>query len=342
MPITWTDNQVGYVSLLGSRFPCKEEGCHVFSCFPSSLNIMDEEGNLFTLVAHERQLHPRSAVVVGNMLKDPIFSRVRTKNERVWVNPIGIFFQDGQWVSLLKAKQMPPKRESPPFEISIDWQTLIGRTDLFELLQKGQNSELTVSNLLGRTGAKTKIGSLYFHYTALLFDGFSQRDGTLALQASLGLLGLGPGATPSGDDFLCGFLLALTLLLNSNQKPLSGFDSSFFIQYKENLKQLLYSKNPTTAISQQLLTLGCDGLFSQSLVLLANSFVYPQKNENQFIASLHLLAKMGHSSGYDTATGLLLGLLLFMPESEQRRSIHALPVFLHGSRNDRGNPCPSI
>jgi hypothetical protein len=299
---------------------------------------MDGKGNLFTLVAHQRQVHPRSAVVVGTIRNDTIFSKERTKNEKVWVNPLGIFFQNGQWVSLVKAKRIPAQQESPPLGISIDWSKLVGRTDLFELLQKEQDSELTVSNLLGRTVTKTRIGSLYFQYTALLFDGFSRKDGPLALQASLGFLGLGPGATPSGDDFLCGFLLSLQLLLNSDYNQLNGFDYSFFKQYKESLKQLLYSRNPTTAISQQLLSLGCEGLFSQSLLLLANSFIYPQTSENQFIASLHLLSKMGHSSGYDTATGLLLGLLLFMPESEQRRSIHALPVFLHGSTNYRGNP----
>jgi hypothetical protein len=342
MPITWTDNQVGYISLLGSRFPCKEKGYHVFSCFPSSLNIMDGEGNLFTLVAHQRQLHPRSALVVKNARIDPFFSIVRPKNERVWVNPMGIFFQGGQWVSLLKAKQMPPKCEAPPFGISIDWPKLLGRTDLLDLLQKGQDSELTVSNLLGKTAAKTKIGTLYFTYVSLLFDGFCHSDGALALQASLGLLGLGPGSTPSGDDFLCGFLLALHLLQNSNQFQLVEFDQSFLSQYEESLKQLLHVKNPTTAISKQFLTLGCEGLFSQSLVLLAKSFVYPQTNDNQFIASLNILAKMGHSSGYDTTTGLLFGLLLFMPESEHRRNIHALPVFLYGSRNDRGNTCSAI
>jgi hypothetical protein len=273
---------------------------------------------------------------------NPFFSIVRPKNEKVWVNQHGIFFQGGQWVSLLKAKQMTPKREAPPFGISIDWARLKGRIELLELLQKGQDSELTVSHLLGTTVAKTKLGLRYFNYVALLFEGFLHSEGILALQASQGLLGLGFGSTPSGDDFLCGFLLALHLLQNSNQFQLVGFDSSFFVQYEESLKQLLYCKNPTTAISKQFLTLGCEGLFSQSLVLLAKSFVYPQTNENQFIASLQVLSKMGHSSGYDTTTGLLLALLLFMPESEHRRSMHALPVFLHGSRNDRGNPCPSI
>jgi hypothetical protein len=327
MPITWTETLVGTASLLGSRFPVEEVGCQVYACTQSSLNIMNGKGNLCTLVAHPVQLHPLSAVVTLSRGGSSFLSLKSTEKETVYINSQGIFFQSGQWISLQKAKRMPSKLESPSMENPIDWSRVYERIEILDNLQRRKPTQLIISSILEKQDRSDRFPVLFSNFVSMLFDGFSHQNLVVALKATKGLLGLGPGSTPSGDDFLCGFLLLLKMLAVEKQSFPIAFPPSFSVCYLKGFQKLLCGSNLTTAISRQFLSLGCAGLFSQSLVMLGKSFVYPQSDDVSFIESLRLLNTMGHSSGYDAATGLLLGLLMFMPDSVQRGS-HEFPVLL--------------
>lgn len=98
------------------------------------------------------------------------------------------------------------------------------------------------------------------------------------------LVGLGEGLTPSGDDVLVGWMAAARCQ-GQILPPLNGL------------------KQATNTISASFLDAAERGLFSAALVALAHSLT-----GGPVEASLAALASMGHSSGLDAATGLLMGL----------------------------------
>ena len=115
-------------------------------------------------------------------------------------------------------------------------------------------------------------------------DGGPAALGDLAAQ---GLIGLGPGLTPAGDDALGGALMALRLLRENER--LAGLDEA--IQRQGRFTHL---------ISRAHLRAARRGLtaepFHEVLRLLG-------RGSTSLTAGLRALAEMGHSSGWDALTG---------------------------------------
>ncbi len=109
-------------------------------------------------------------------------------------------------------------------------------------------------------------------------------------------LGRGKGLTPSGDDHLVG-LLAIHTLFNSF--------NPIFIQ---TLHKIIEHESVTTDIGKEYLLYALKGEFSSSIVNILNSL--PEtRHPLVFIKHLQQLITMGHSSGVDTAFGMLIGLM---------------------------------
>ena len=111
------------------------------------------------------------------------------------------------------------------------------------------------------------------------------------------LLGLGPGLTPSGDDFIIGYLAACHTLggLSKNEK---------IKEIDESLSPIF--RSTTTNISCHYLTKALKGEFVESLASLMSSFV----TSNNYMYSQDIsnaLNKHGHSSGVDCCFGVLIG-----------------------------------
>ncbi|AEV28070.1 Protein of unknown function (DUF2877) [Sphaerochaeta pleomorpha str. Grapes] len=328
MPITWTETLVGTASLLGSRFPIEEVGCQVYSISRSSINIIDRNGSLLTLVAYPKQLHPLSAVVEQSLAGNSFLAWHINENQTVHITKDKIEFEGGKWVSLLKAKRVPPESEAPHKDGKVDWPKIYDYIQILNTLQQKKRTQLQISCFFNQTENRSFFSLVFQCLATKLFEGYVHQDLQSVLQATEKLLGLGPGSTPAGDDFICGFLLLLNIVSGKETPEGVAIDPTFSTLYREKLQQLLHTTNLTTVISRQFLLLGCEGLFAQGLVRLGNACIYPQSDNTLFIESLLSLDTMGNSSGFDVATGLLLGLLVSMPVSAQRRD-YELPVFLH-------------
>lgn len=105
------------------------------------------------------------------------------------------------------------------------------------------------------------------------------------------LLGLGPGLTPSGDDFLCGFFAGL-ILSGKNEHPLS-------LGLKTAVQQHMADTND---ISAAFLQSSLNGEFSLPVIELVS---LPDKNK--IYSNFN---KIGHSSGFDTLCGIDFALRL--------------------------------
>ena len=119
------------------------------------------------------------------------------------------------------------------------------------------------------------------------------------------LLGLGMGLTPSGDDFLCGLLIALQL----PHSPFAG-------QRAPLQAQVLAALSHTHAISAAFLR---DAAACQ-VSAAVQAFIAALHGEQPLAPALSALTSLGHRSGFDLLSGLLAGL----PHSTHRR-IHLCP-----------------
>jgi hypothetical protein len=123
-------------------------------------------------------------------------------------------------------------------------------------------------------------------------------DSHACAEAAHEMIGLGPGVTPSGDDILIGFLAGLHSMAGNNkerQSFIQEFGSAIFLLLKE-----------TNEISRTYIQHAIKGEFSSSIVALIDAI---RKGEQlQLLTSTENAMRVGHSSGMDSVTGLLIGL----------------------------------
>jgi hypothetical protein len=127
---------------------------------------------------------------------------------------------------------------------------------------------------------------------ARAFAGGGGKEPASLRQAVSGLVGLGAGLTPAGDDFLCGFLAAA----RSGRPALAD---ALGEAVKENLGR-------TGSVSAFLLRCAIEGFWPAPLVDLAEALAL--EREAASLSALGNLCSLGHSSGSDIATGWLSGL----------------------------------
>ena len=114
-------------------------------------------------------------------------------------------------------------------------------------------------------------------------------------EAAAHLVGLGPGLTPAGDDFLTGYLAALWSRAGFGAKQEAGLTALAAVLAP------LFAR--TNAISRQMLDDAAHGRFAQALVDVTLAL---SGAGNINAAAARALAS-GHSSGADALCGLLFG-----------------------------------
>ena len=132
----------------------------------------------------------------------------------------------------------------------------------------------------------------------LLDRGAASLDPAQAVKALEQLAGLGPGLTPSGDDFIVGYLASLTsrCQLERGLRP-------FLNRLTGPLARLAGASNP---ISRQFILNAVEGEFAEGLTQLVAAIAAPDRQLAREAAER--VASMGHSSGCDSLLGLLFGL----------------------------------
>jgi hypothetical protein len=126
----------------------------------------------------------------------------------------------------------------------------------------------------------------------------SSADADIAAQALGQLVGLGPGLTPSGDDFIVGYLAALW-----SRSPLEPAVRSLLAGLAEPIERLAADAN---LVSRQFLLDAAAGEFSQALADLVSAMA--ADDARRTLAAAARVVRIGHSSGADSLVGLLFGL----------------------------------
>jgi len=116
------------------------------------------------------------------------------------------------------------------------------------------------------------------------------------MQCLIDLIGQGPGATPSGDDFLSGLLLGLCTVSDVNVR-----------ERVQGICQILIStaQGRTTPFSQELLTEACKHRGSEPAIQCLRTLTATDFSDRQRRDSAQALLELGHTSGMDLLAGLL-------------------------------------
>jgi hypothetical protein len=115
--------------------------------------------------------------------------------------------------------------------------------------------------------------------------------------ALIGVLGVGEGLTPSGDDLLVGVLAGLDLLRDAAPEIASC---------RRELAHALRPKlrTGTSRLSAQLLEAAIESLYAEPLLRLLEVLATGEDP----IEAVPLVLAQGHHSGRDTMRGVILGL----------------------------------
>jgi hypothetical protein len=133
--------------------------------------------------------------------------------------------------------------------------------------------------------------------TRQLLDALSRADFESARPCAVSLLGLGPGLTPSGDDYLVG----LFAVLNIDGSPCQGWLNG-------GTDVLADAAQLTHAISLAALTEAAGGRVRESIQTLIEALMHG--TPESLVDPLHRVLAIGSSSGADLVAGILAGLEL--------------------------------
>jgi len=162
-----------------------------------------------------------------------------------------------------------------------------------------RNRALVPWSNLWATDCEGEIWDSLRSASALLRRGLLNRDKQLTCQATMHLIGAGPGLTPSGDDFLIGLLLALRLADSCEQSSLDHI--------RQSLCALVDAVAPATTNihARSYLYAACRGQAAEVVTDAIHGVMTMGKGGK---SPLRKLLSFGGSSGWDTLAGICVGL----------------------------------
>lgn len=262
----------------------------VHSVFDKAVNLELGSGGLFTLACRELDDAPNTARLdiagfdtSGIAVDDP-------------VDGSGDRLRVGQRAAVLLAAASPWEARLPTFPAaggSLPTQLPLARLHL------GRHGEAGGMVAPGgdESGFALELGAVLRDRAALLFDALSQARFACARRHALSMLGLGPGLTPSGDDFLVG----LFAVFNIDGSPCQGWLGG-------GTDVLTGAGRSTNAISLAALTQAADGRVRESVATLIEALMHG--TPESLVEPLRRVLAIGSSSGADLVAGILSGLEL--------------------------------
>ena len=292
----------------GSDVPSGVFPVRVHSVFRAAVNLRPPEGDLLTLLSAEADDMPRG-VRLGSMEDFSSLGLV--------VGDMGVFAVDAivlrpsGGLSAFRVDCAAARRidsQSPP-TLGGDRSRWGAGIALLDALQKRAATDLRVAPLLLAAKPSGAMGERLTQAALDLGRSVKARRLDAMRGAAARLVGLGPGLTPAGDDFLCGFMYAgrcRAVARASRSRLLARFDKA--------VGGLL---GRTTDISAAMLRGALAGRVSCALTALAEACAGVAGSDLE--GAILRLAAVGHSSGLDAATGFFYGATIWGVEDRRTR-----------------------
>jgi hypothetical protein len=272
----------------------------VHSTFQSALNLrLNGESGLLTVIASKEGDLPQGIRV--NAPEGFSFEEFQTGERVVCKDGILQFGNRSLAVQLNGARRWKCNLSMLNFDptnpaVSTAW------THVWEALNKRQRlkgAEIVAENVLllgasSRAGISGRVGEAMRDLLSA-----ARRYDLSDVPAIASLIGLGPGLTPSGDDLLVGYMAGLWC---------GARDFSERTRFISKLgKTMIDLSHKTNEISRTYLYHAVQGQVSSRLADLAGAICHGD-NPRHLLETAETAMSLGHTSGMEVVTGLLMGL----------------------------------
>ncbi len=285
---------------IGSRAPCRFVRGGVHSVFRQACNIELDDGALVTLLGQEPGNLPHG---IRCLLPEP-------EDFQVWLRPGQAVATDGSLLRISEAGVAVDLSGAAHWRCGLDGCAIdpdaepsvralrAARLVLQQQAPRNGFAPLLLRDAAPGSSLEQAMQTRLRQTLPALSRAGSSLDCGAAAQALGQLAGLGPGLTPSGDDFIVGYLAAL--YVRCLREPLLR---AFLVGLIAPVTRLAAAGN---SISRQFMLNALAGEFSESLAQVV--LAVAAHDELRLRQSAARLVRVGHSSGADSLVGLLFGL----------------------------------
>ena len=279
---------------------------HVHSVFHSVVNLRLHTQDLLTVIANKSDLNSPRYIAIET-LDDVDFTKLISHGQPLSCRGEVIRFS-GSRISIdlrfaAKEKKSFVKSKKSFLEKKINTNWIIAWNFLLDIKKKEglalalddkQSVDLFHRSLIART---QKI-------IPQLLISIQTKNIGLAKNVGQKLLGLGPGLTPSGDDFLLGFIVGSRASVREEEHRV------FLNNFGHHLKN---QKSNSVDISLDQLNSVISGRCSYPITDLCNSILNCD-GKDKINYEFNKCLDLGHSSGMDSTFGLLCGMVAWKKE----------------------------
>jgi hypothetical protein len=261
----------------------------VHSTFSRTFNIKCfENGDLYTIACNRLDNGPNTLIVDIDNMKP---MKIET-NDRVFVEENLLYIGDQLTISIDRAGKWESVLSTYPCNVDILKRNLMKMKDIINIHGVGGGMK---KNIITLNPFEAEVSNMLENRTLLLLNELLNGRISSALPHAVSLIGLGPGLTPSGDDFLTG----LFTIFNMKNSP--------FYPYRLFCEDVIKkAKTLTNDISYMTLKKAAFGKVRESIISLLNSLLV--EDEEDLILSLNKLLNIDSSSGTDIALGIVFGM----------------------------------
>ncbi|WP_419953981.1 DUF2877 domain-containing protein [Neobacillus niacini] len=261
----------------------------VHSTFNRTFNIKClENGDLFTIACRKLDNGPNTLIINADNMK----SQKIEVNDPVRVVENLLLIGEKLTISIDKVDKWESVLPVYPSNEEILKRNVIKMKEYLNVHGVGGGMK---KNIITQNPFEIEVSKMLEKRTVLLLNELLNNRISTALPHAISLVGLGPGLTPSGDDFLTGLFTVFNM------------KNSVFYPYRSFCEEVLKkAKTLTNDISYMALKKAANGKVRESIISLLNSIVV--ENDQDLILSLNKLLNIGSSSGTDIAYGIVFGM----------------------------------
>ena len=294
-------------SIIGSSVPSGNFSVKVHSVFQKAINLQLFEvpplkqnasfsKNDFVTILNINSINHPKSICLTTVEDFTIYNLELNTSGNFDMNGITISTPDHNtlcYISFSEANRLKSQPLPSIANLGKAWETSI---TLLSAMQVKAKTSLNIANLINNYISFDTL-SRPLTNAALTLGKLVTKGDTSNLHIAISkLIGFGPGLTPSGDDFLCGFITAAHCRY--------GVNLEYLLEFNNLIKTKLANTN---LISAKLLLSAIEKDVCSALHDFAKTIYEDTCSKNALIN----LSTLGHSSGMDIATGFLYGLLVW-------------------------------
>ncbi len=308
-----------HAASIGSAVPRDNFNAVIQSVFDSSLNLrLEHEDRLITILISDHYNLPQGIRLDEKILLQSLTVNLRAACRggilRFDSSPLTLDLRGAPiWEGKISLLTLPIERAWSLVWQALNRQQRLKQTDLIaNNLFQSRSLHSPFGQRAGQSDQGTLLTRKLSQPVIQLIAATESLDAHASANAAQKMIGLGPGVTPSGDDILIGYLAGLHSTAG-NEHERQAFIQSFGAALSKLSKE-------TNEISRTYLYHAIHGQFSSSIVSLINTI--RDGEEAQLLSAAMGAMRVGHSSGMDSVTGLLIGLRIWHTENLQQTFLH--------------------